>query len=412
MRILIYSYNYYPEPIGIAPLMTELAEGLAKRGHEVHVSTAMPSYPESEIYPEYRGKLYTREKLNGVSLARCYVWSRPERNFRNRVLFELSFVFLSFWQCLRTPCPDIIFLTVPGLPVCIPGVILSKIYRRPLVLNVQDILPDAAINVGLITNNKLIKIFTNLELFAYNNADKISVIAESFQNNLFKKGVPENKLVEISNWVDINFIQPINKTDSNFRQEHNLQDKFIVLYSGNIALTQGLENLIAAGKYLEEIQQIVIVIVGEKKAIAQLKQQAEAQNIKNILLLPFQPREKLPDMLGSADLGIVMQKQNVINFNMPSKIQLLLASGCPIIASVPTLGTAAQAIEKSQGGVVVPPENPQALAQAIKDLYYQPDILKRLAENGRKYAENYYSFAKVLDRYEELFQSLINKREN
>ncbi|TVQ43310.1 MAG: colanic acid biosynthesis glycosyltransferase WcaI [Gloeocapsa sp. DLM2.Bin57] len=412
MRILIYSYNYYPEPIGIAPLMTELAEGLARRGHEVHVSTAMPSYPESEIYPEYRGKLYTRERLNGISLARCYVWSRTERNFRNRVFFELSFIFLSFWQCLRTPCPDLIFLTIPGLPVCLPGVILSKIYRRPLVLNVQDILPDAAIHVGLITNPQLINILRKLERFAYNNADKISVITESFQNNLLKKGVPENKLVEISNWVDINFIKPREKTDSNFRQENNLKDKFIVLYSGNIALTQGLENLIEAGKYLKAIEQIVIVIVGEKKAIAQLKLQAEAKKLNNILLLPFQPREKLPDMLGSADIGLVMQKHNVINFNMPSKIQLLLASGCPIIASVPALGTAALAVEKSQGGVVVPPENPQALAQAIKDLYHQPDILKKLGENGRKYAENYYSFEKVLDRYEELFKSLVNQREN
>src|SRR5512147_1821570 len=98
MRILIYSYNYHPEPIGIAPLMTELAEGLVKRGHQVRVVTAMPWYPESEIRPDYRGKLYLTEKRNGVKIQRCLIWIRRKRSFKNRALFEISFVILSFLQ--------------------------------------------------------------------------------------------------------------------------------------------------------------------------------------------------------------------------------------------------------------------------------------------------------------------------
>ena len=147
MRILIYSYNYHPEPIGIAPLMTDLAEGLTHRGHEVRVLTAMPWYPQGEIYPEYRGKLFCTEERNGVKIQRCYIWSRIERNVRNRALMELSFMSLSFFQGLGWS-PDIILLTVPGLPVCVPAAMLSKLYGKPVILNLQDILPDAAVHVG------------------------------------------------------------------------------------------------------------------------------------------------------------------------------------------------------------------------------------------------------------------------
>jgi len=163
MRILIYSYNYHQEPIGIAPLMTELAEGLVKKGHEVRVLTAMPWYPESKIYPEYRGKIYTEEERNGVKIYRSYVWASQKRNFINRAMFELSFAFFSFWQGLKPWKPDVVLSTIPGLPVIVTAYLLSKIYGSPLVINLQDILPDAAVHVGLLTNQKLIKIFSILE---------------------------------------------------------------------------------------------------------------------------------------------------------------------------------------------------------------------------------------------------------
>ena len=406
MKILIYSYNYHPEPIGIAPLMTELAEGLVQRDHEVRVVTAMPWYPGSEIYPEYKGNIYLTEEKNGVKLQRCYVWSRPERSLKNRIFFEVSFAALSFSQAIRGWRPDVIFLTIPGLPVCVPATLLGWLYRRPIVLNLQDILPDAAVHVGLLTNEKLIKIFQNLEKFAYHNASKISVIADGFTKNLLTKGVEPQKIVEIPNWVDINFIKPLSKENNYFIQENNLEGKFVVLYSGNIALTQGLETVIDAAVTLNNITEIVFVIVGEKKALAELEAYCQKQGANNVKLIPFQPREKLPEMLAAADVALVMQKKNVIAFNMPSKIQVLLASGRPIIASVPATGTAARAIKNSGGGSVVPPEDPQALANAIKNSYDSPQELITLGKKGREYAEKNYAFEIALDKYEHLFASV------
>jgi colanic acid biosynthesis glycosyl transferase WcaI len=409
MRILIYTYNYFPEPIGIAPLVTELAEGLVKRGHQVRVVTGMPNYPQRRIYEGYRGKLYLTELTNGVAVQRSYVWVRPKPTLLDRLLLELSFVVTSFVHALRGKRPDVIFITAPPLPVSVPAALLGWIHRTPIVLNLQDILPDAAVHVGLLKNPKLIRIFERLEQFSYRTATKTSVIAEDFIDHLISKGVPAHKIVQIPNWVDVNFIRPLPKEKNAFRTEHQLTDKFVVIYSGNIALTQGLETVIEAASRLHHIRDLAIVIVGEEQALQRLQRCCEVCGAHNVILLPLQPREKLPEMLAAADVGLVVQKHNVISFNMPSKIQVLLASGRPVVASVPANGTAAKAIEQSGGGIVVPPEEPDALAAAILELYYQPEKIKVLGEKSRQYALEHFTLEQALNQYEELFAA-VQKR--
>ncbi|MCC5634335.1 glycosyltransferase family 4 protein [Nostoc sp. CHAB 5844] len=406
MRILIYSYNYYPEPIGIAPLMTELAEGLAKRGHEVRVVTAMPNYPERQIYEDYRGKFYLNEYKNGVQIQRSYVWIRPQPNLLDRIMLDASFVVTSFLPALVGLRPDVILSTSPSLPVCVPAALLGWLRACPVVLNLQDILPEAAVHVGLLKNKFLIKVFAALEKFAYHSASKISVIADGFVENLLSKGVDADKIEQISNWVDVNFIRPLPKENNPFRDAHNLNGKFVVQYSGNIALTQGLETVIQAAATLRNIPEIAFVIVGEAKGLQRLQQYCLDCGADNVLLLPFQPREHLPQMLAAADVGLVVQKKNVISFNMPSKIQVLLASGRALVASVPENGTAARAVRQSGGGVIVPPEDAQALAAAILELYKHPEKVKTLGYNSRQYAVEQYAFEQALNHYETLFESV------
>lgn len=406
MRILIYSYNYYPEPIGIAPLMTELAEGLVKRGHEVRVVTAMPNYPERQIYEGYRGKWYLNEWKNGVQIQRSYVWIRPQPTLLDRVLLDASFVVSSFFPALFGWRPDVILSTSPSLPVCIPTTLLGWLHNCPVVLNLQDILPEAAVHVGLLKNKFLIQVFATLEKFAYRTATKISVIADGFVDNLRSKGVAANKIVQIPNWVDVNFIHPLPKENNAFRAAHNLDGKFVVQYSGNIALTQGLETVVKAAALLRDIPDIAFVIVGEAKGLQRLQQECQDIGADNVLLLPFQPREKLPEMLAAADVGLVVQKKNVISFNMPSKIQVLLASGRALVASVPDNGTAARAVRQSGGGVIVTPEDAQALATAVLDLYKHPEKVKTLGYNSRQFAIEQYSFDQALNNYESLCYSV------
>ncbi|MEH2348888.1 MAG: glycosyltransferase family 4 protein [Nostoc sp.] len=410
MHILIYSYNYHPEPIGIAPLMTELAEGLVKRGHQVRVITGMPNYPQRQIYDRYRGKLYITEQKNGVKIQRSYLRIKSKPNLVDRLLLELSFVFTSLPQALKGERPDAILLTVPPLLVCLPATLIGWLYNCPVVLNVQDILPEAAVRVGLIKNKLMIKALEALEKFAYRTAHTISVIADGFVDNLINKGVPANKIACIPNWVNLNFIRPLSKENNSWRATHQLDGKFVVLYSGNIALTQGLETVIEAAARLRHLKEIVFVVAGESQALERLQKHCLTCGADNVLLLPLQPREKLPQMLAAADVGLIVQKCNVISFNMPSKIPLLLASGRPIVGSVPASGTAAKAIRQSGGGVIVEPESADALAAAVLDLYHQPELAAQLGRKGRKFAVENYSFEQALDRYEELFADAIAKR--
>ncbi|MEL6223091.1 MAG: glycosyltransferase family 4 protein [Cyanobacteria bacterium J06627_8] len=408
MRILIYSYNYYPEPIGIAPLMTQLAEGLVQRGHEVRVITGMPNYPQRQIYPGYRGKFYQTETINGVTVQRSYVWVRPKPGLMTRALLDGSFVGTSFIQALRGWRPDVILLTVPPLPVSIPATLLGMFYQCPVVLNLQDILPEAAVQVGLLRNQAAIRVFEALERFSYQRATHISVIADGFTENLREKGVPQEKLTCIPNWVDVDEIYPMPFNTNPFLIEHQLQDKFVVMYSGNIALTQGMEVVIRSAALLNNFKNIVFVIVGEKRAIANLQEACDQHNVTNVKLLTFQPRERLPEMLAAANVGLIVQKANVVSFNMPSKTQCLLASGRPIIVSAPLSGTAADAVWKSEGGIVVPPENPTELANAILDLYRDPAKAGILGQKGRAHAIKRYSLNSALDRYEALFKQLTH----
>ena len=409
MRILIYSYNYHPEPIGIAPLMTELAEGLVTKGHEVRVVTAMPNYPQRKIYADYQGQLYCEEERNGVKIQRCYVAIHPNPGVVTRILLDGSFALLSFFQALKGWRPDIILSTSPSLPACIPVAMLKLIYGCPTVLSLQDILPEAAVRTGLISNKLAIRIFEVLEKFAYASATHVAVITDSFAKNLVSKGVPGTKIKRVCNWVDTSFIRPLPKQNNQFRQKHGLQGKFVVLYSGNIARTQGVRTIIHAAEALQHIPDIEFVIVGEERQLGDLRFLRDELGVDNVTLLPFAPRAELPTMLAAADISLIMQKASVVGFNMPSKTMVLLASGRPIVASVPDGGAAAQAVRDSGGGMVVEPEKPKALAQAIHELYSNPEQMEQLGKRGRGFAIANYSFEQSLEGYESLLTSLAHK---
>jgi len=413
MRILIYSYNYYPEPIGIAPLMTELAEGFVRRGHEVRVVTGMPNYPERLIYPAYRGKFYHTETINGVTVQRSFLWANgPNPGFKDRLMLDGSFIVTSLVQLFKGWKPDAIFSSLPPLLACFPVALYAGVTGVPVVTNVQDIVSEAAVGTDLIDKGSAIaRIADGLEKFSYSISTRITVIADKFIEKLVAQGVPREKIVHIPNWVDTHFIRPLPRDNNSFRKKHGLEDHFVVLYSGNIARTQGLETAVEAAVHLRQVPEIRMVIVGEQNALEGLRKHGEACGVDNVLFLPFIPREELPEMLAAADVSLVMQKRSVTAFNMPSKIPGLLSSGRPIIASVPPQGTAETAVGMSGGGIIVPPETPEALAGAILDLYHHPEKMDAIAGQGRKYALENYQFDVILERYEALF-SEMSKRKN
>ncbi|HEY5141757.1 MAG TPA: glycosyltransferase family 4 protein [Methylococcales bacterium] len=410
MKILILSYNYHPEPIGIAPLITELAEGLVQRGHQVRVVTALPNYPERRIYAKYRGRLFHKEVLNGVHLVRHWVYIRPQPRLWTRLAFEASTLLLSTWAALMQPRADVTLTVSPQLSGSITARLLNLYKGIPFILNIQDLLPDAAIASGLLKSSLLISLFKALERFAYRHAKGIAVISAPFIVNLTHKGVAPGKLYQIPNWVDTRFIVPLDR-QTPLRRQMGLTDAFVVMYSGNIGLTQGLETLIDCANLLRDDPKIQFVIVGEERALAQLRERIQHYGLTNVYTIPFQPRPQLPQMLASVDVNLILQKAHILDINMPSKTMLLMASARPVVASVNPKGEVAKIIHESACGIIVQPEDPAQLAAALVALKNDPEECQLLGERGRNFACENFDREKVLSTYENLLQVAVNEKQ-
>src|SRR4028119_1220405 len=251
-------------------------------------------------------RLYRRPRLQRLAPRRRSLRTTgPPPSLLDRLLLDGSFVVSSAVQAFRGWRPDVIFSTMPPLPICVPVAFYAWIRACPIVLNVQDIVSEAAVRVGLVKKNGLlIRIADALEKFAYSTASQVSVIDSDFVEKLRSQGVPPEKIVCVPNWVDVNFIRPLPKENNSFRETHKLKGKFVVLYAGNIALTQGLQTVVQAAACLKHIPEIAFAIVGESTALARLQQDCETYKANNVMLLPFEPREKLPELLAAADVKI------------------------------------------------------------------------------------------------------------
>ncbi len=215
MKILLFTQYYPPESVGPAIWIDELVQDLAGRGHELKVLTAFPNHPGSEVFEDYRGKIFQREVEKGIEIYRSWIFPPKTRRFWQRVLSFLSFTISSLLLgLLRVPKVDVIYTTLQPLSLGPVAVALGKKMDAKVVLNIQDIHPYAAVQMGALKNPILIQILEGLERWNYRQADRIVVISEGFKENLLQKGVPEAKIDVVPNWADPDFIQPGLKSES------------------------------------------------------------------------------------------------------------------------------------------------------------------------------------------------------
>jgi colanic acid biosynthesis glycosyl transferase WcaI len=218
--------------------------------------------------------------------------------------------------------------------------------------------------------------------------------------------VPEGKLSLIYDWVDTELIQPMPRENS-FSREHGLIEPFVVLYAGNIGLSQGLENLLTTAEKLSGDPDIRFVLVGDGTGRERLEKETIKRGLNNLQFIPFQPRVRLPEVLASADVSLVILRKGIGSGSLPSKSFSILASGRPLLASVDTESDMVRLVERSQGGICVPPEDPEALAQAIMTLKANPLQRERFGINGRAYALKFHSPQSAAEQFEELLRKAI-----
>lgn len=409
MKILFLAQCYAPEEVSAAIFITELATDLAARGHRVTVVTGAPNYPQGRVFDGYRNSLYASEMLDGVRVIRTWSYISPSKKLLPRTLHYGTYSATSFYGGLFAGRPDVIMSYSPPLPLGLSAWLLSRIFRVPWALQIEDLYPDAAVAAGVMTNRRVINFFLGMEKFLYRHAQRISVIAKSFRESLLGKGVPNQKIELIPIWADPNEIRPMDRENS-FRRAHGLAGKFVVMYAGNIGLTSCLEDVLVAADMLRGQTDIQFVIVGEGVRKDALMAEAESMRLKNALFLPYQPRKLFPEMLAAADVSLVTLNADAALSSMPSKIFNVMASARPILAVAPRESEIAQIVADAACGQNVAPGSPEELAKVIVEMKARESDIVQMGQNGRACLEKNYSRQHCVDAYEKMLAAMCARK--
>jgi colanic acid biosynthesis glycosyl transferase WcaI len=408
MHILFMAQCYAPEEVSAAVLITELATDLAARGHRVSMVTGAPNYPHGRVFKGYRNRLLHLEMLDGVRVIRTWSYISPSRKLWPRLLHYGTYSATAFYGGLAAGRPDVLVSYSPPLPLGLSAWLLSRMWHIPWVLQLEDLYPDAAVAAGVMTNNKVISFFISMESFLYKKSHYISVISESFRKTLLTKKVPDSKIEVIPVWADPQEMRPLPRENS-FRERHGLNNRFVVMYAGNIGLTSCLEDVLQAAELLRGQSEIQFVIVGEGAKKESLQTEMEKKKLTNVTFLPFQPREFFPEMLAAADLILVTLNEGAALSSLPSKVFNGMAGARPILTVAPLESELAQIVRKADCGWTVPPGSPGALAETIAQLAMQRAQLVQAGQNGRAYLEKYYARNHCVDAYEKMLIGLCDR---
>ncbi len=398
--------HYEPDLGPSAPLFTLLGVGLAKRGHRVSVVTTVPHYPTGLVPPEFRGLRIRRSVENGVDVIRVPLPSVKRSNLFLRMLQFICYQFGAAWVGTRRSF-DVALVANPALWVWLPFVWLVWRKKKPAVFSVFDVFPDVGVTLNIFRNERVIGAVASLERFCLKHSKTVGILSESFRPGLRALGVPDGKMALTPVWVDTDLVQP-GPHLTPFAQEHGLNESFVVLYAGNLGLSQGLENVMDAAELLDGMKSIRFVLVGDGTGREGLMRQAERRCLSNVVFLPFQPRARLPEVLATSSVSLVLLRKGIATDSLPSKIFSILASGRPVLAAVDQGSEAWNLITRAEAGLCVPPENPSELARAIQVLKDDPILCDRLGRNGRRWAEHYHSAEAATMRFEMLLADSLS----
>lgn len=369
MKIGIVSQWYDPEG-GSAAVPGAISRALAGLGHEVHVLTGFPNYPSGRIYPGYRIRSYQFESLGGVGVHRVPLVPSHDRSAVKRAANYLSFAGSASARLRILRSVDAWLVYSTPATVAIPALIAEALYRRPFVLLIQDLWPDTVLESGFVKSGSALALITRcLHSFChltYRKAAAVAVTAPGMAEVLRERGVPADKLSVVPNWVDEKLFHPKARTDA-LAAEFGLRG-FVVMYAGTLGDLQGLETAIEAAEVLGDIPEFTFVLVGSGVAEPRLRALAQHKTRRNIVFLGQQPLDRMAALMALSDVQLVsLRDLPLFRAILPSKVQAVLASGRPIIGSVP--GDAGRLIQESGAGLTVPPGDVGALAGAVRQMY-------------------------------------------
>ena len=371
MRIIIWGINYAPEPTGIAPFNTGLAEWLVARGHEVEMVTTFPYYPAWRKQPGDGGRLYRTERLAGVLVRRC--WHHVPRRVTalRRIVHEASFLATSLLRLATLRRPDVLVVVSPPLAAGVPAWLVSRLWRRPFVFHVQDLQPDAAVGLGMLRPGRFTQLLYALERFAYRKAAAVSGISDGMLAAFRAKGVEDGRRVFFPNWVADTLPGAATAPEraaarQAFAARHGTPPgAFLLVYSGNLGMKQGLGVLVeAAAVRPAEGPARCWIVAGDGAGKAALEAAAARQSAGAARFLPLQPEAAFVEMLIAADVCVITQQKGSGQFFFPSKLLTALGRAKPVLAVADGESELARAVVDGGFGLVAEPDDPVAVARA------------------------------------------------
>lgn len=386
IRLLILT-QYFPPEIG-APQsrLSELAQELTKYGFNVSVLTAMPNYPSGKIHPGYGG-FFKKGSMGEVNVYHSYVYPTQSINFFRRMANYISFVISSFIVGLFLRKPHIIFTESPPLFLGISGFLLSRVKQSKWILNIADLWPSSAVELGIIERkSSLFRMSDRLECFLYNHADLVTGQSKSILKNITDR-YSKIRTYHLSNGVNSDRFQPIIKN-------HNTKIK--IMYAGLHGLAQGLDQIIQASIILSSNDSIEFIFIGDGPVKTQLIDQAQHSGIQNVTFLDPIPSSQIPAALLAADILLVPLKVQLTGA-VPSKLYEGMAAGKPIILIAES--EAAEILNNAECGISVKPGDTNGLVSAILRLASDEEERNRLGSNGRKAAIENYDRRKIAQKF-------------
>lgn len=404
MNLVVITPHFAPDVAPTGAVWTRLVEEFAEHDHSIEVITSLPWYRDHAVEPGYQGKLVRYEDVPWGRIVRMHPFAASDK----RALLRRAAAFVGFSAIgavigAKGPKVDGVIAVSPPLTLGLTGWASALARNAPFVFNIQDVYPDVAVELGVLRDGPLVQATRRLERFCYARARAITVLSEDLQENVRVKTTDPEKVRVIPNFVDTAAIAPTDR-ENGYRRDFGLEDKTVVMYAGNVGLSQSLDIVLESAAALSYEPDLMFVINGQGAARPELERRA--RGLSNVLFVDMQPLERLPEVLSAADIHLVPLKRGLARSSVPSKTYSILAAARPFIASVDPGSEIARLAERSDAGIAVPPEDAEALTKAIRQLVDAPEERRRMGDAGRRFVEGWASPGAIATAYEELVLEL------
>lgn len=413
MRILLLPAYFFPENAASLYLSDNRNEACAKAGLDMVAYVPTPCRGIStKIRTEYCKKEHKHEKLydGHMDLYRFSLYAEGKNPILRAIRYVLCWI-NQLYRGLRVNDIDVIYLASTPPIQGVMGAILKKIKHVPFIYNLQDIFPDSLSNNGIAKKGGILwKIGRIIENFTYKNADKIIVISEDFKKNIMAKGVAEDKIVVVYNWVDQNVVVNVDRDNNKLFDVYGLdRSKFYIEYSGNIGLSQNMDMLL---EVMEELQEsypdIYLVLVGEGAYKSQVEKIVIRKRLKNVIMLPFQPYTDISYVFSLGDVGLVISKPGTGNASVPSKTWSIMSASRPVLANFDE-NELKDILTTNKCGIFTKAGDKEAFKQSIIALYMDQDLCRSYGANGRKFVNDNLTREVGTKKYVDVIKSVINE---